>query len=82
MNEQVRTFAGCGSRLCSCGVVSHVANNQVLGLVQVENVCSALANMTELRDGYNGVGFSQGVPLPLFCELLKPETRTLRESKT
>jgi len=29
---------------------------------QVENVCQALANMTELRDGYNGVGFSQGAP--------------------
>jgi len=27
-----------------------------------ENVCQALANMTELRDGYNGVGFSQGAP--------------------
>ena len=25
-------------------------------------MCSALANMTELRDGFNGVGFSQGVP--------------------
>jgi palmitoyl-protein thioesterase len=33
------------------------------GAVQVENVCQALANMTELRDGYNGVGFSQGAPL-------------------
>lgn len=29
--------------------------------LQVENVCQALANMTELRDGYNGVGFSQGM---------------------
>ncbi|KAK9842522.1 hypothetical protein WJX81_004226 [Elliptochloris bilobata] len=27
---------------------------------QVENVCNALANITELRNGYNGVGFSQG----------------------
>ena len=27
----------------------------------MENVCQALANMTELRDGYNGVGFSQGM---------------------
>jgi hypothetical protein len=56
---------------CACLSTCHLSR---LPGVQVESVCAIIAGKEEFKDGYNGVGLSQGQPHYIIALVLEPST--------